>query len=301
MTFSLWFCSAPVAGIGLRHPSRTAGSTHPVTSDTVSTVGGLLPKKLLDRVADIDPQLPGMDATDFGMAPGERLRDAVTRSWNRMSALWAHFRRAEQAGGCSVSSGGGSGVFHAGGAGPLSVAAGTTARMTRQSWLRPLFDELGFAGLSTVSSLTTGATIPGDTSSSTPVGTGTPTAGKSYAISHEWAGRVPVPLLGWRTPVDRRTPGLRGAAAASPHGLVQEFLNRSEPHLWGIVSTGRVANPEEKNTEEILKWAEEHVQRLTRNMMWENSDYGGYWKAPNRQDQAMSPALSISIVAEVLA
>ena len=31
-----------------------------------------------------------------------------------------------------------------------------------------------------------------------------------------------------------------GAAAASPHGLVQEFLNRSEPHLWGMVSNGRV-------------------------------------------------------------
>ena len=31
---------------------------------------------------------------------------------------------------------------------------------------------------------------------------------------------------------------MRGAAAANPHGLVQEFLNRSPGHLWGIVSNG---------------------------------------------------------------
>ena len=26
---------------------------------------------------------------------------------------------------------------------------------------------------------------------------------------------------------------------ASPHGLVQEFLNRSDDHLWAFVSNGR--------------------------------------------------------------
>src|SRR5205814_2949773 len=39
--------------------------------------------------------------------------------------------------------------------------------------------------------------------------------------------------------LDRRTPGLAGAARRSPHSLVQELLNRSDDHLWGFVSNGR--------------------------------------------------------------
>ena len=41
-------------------------------------------------------------------------------------------------------------------------------------------------------------------------------------------------------PLDRRTEGVAGAAKAAPHGMVQAFLNRSEAHLWGMVSNGRV-------------------------------------------------------------
>ena len=38
--------------------------------------------------------------------------------------------------------------------------------------------------------------------------------------------------------LDRRAAGQRGAAAANPHGLVQEFLERSDAHPWAIVSNG---------------------------------------------------------------
>ena len=31
---------------------------------------------------------------------------------------------------------------------------------------------------------------------------------------------------------------MAGAARLSPHSLVQEFLNRSEHHLWGVVGNG---------------------------------------------------------------
>ena len=51
---------------------------------------------------------------------------------------------------------------------------------------------------------------------------------------------MPVHLVGARVPIDRRTPGAVGAARTSPHGLVQEFLNRSDRHLWAIVSNGRL-------------------------------------------------------------
>ena len=47
-----------------------------------------------------------------------------------------------------------------------------------------------------------------------------------------------VHLVGRGLSLDRRAAGQRGAAAANPHGLVQEFLNRSDGHLWAIVSNG---------------------------------------------------------------
>ena len=174
--------------------------------EAVSVLGALLSRELLERVDNADPKLTGLKAVDYGLAPGERKRDAITRSWQRLIALWVGFQQAE-----------------------ASLALDETGTsLTRERWLLPLLDELGFAGLPLVQSLTA---IEG--SSDSP-------AGKDYAISHEWAGCVPVHLMGWRVDVDRRSPRVRGASKASPHGLVQEFLNHSDDHLWGIVSNGRV-------------------------------------------------------------
>jgi hypothetical protein len=38
--------------------------------------------------------------------------------------------------------------------------------------------------------------------------------------------------------LDKRAAGVRGASTANPHSLVQEFLNRSDAHDWGVVSNG---------------------------------------------------------------
>lgn len=172
-----------------------------MTAGAISTVGGLLTREFLERLDRSDSALPGLKPTDFELAPSERLRDAITRSWNRLGALWTTFKREEQA---------------------LPDTDHSATKLTRERCLLPLLGELGFAGLDAVQSLTPGSD------------------GKAYAISHEWRGRVPVHLMGWRTAIDRRTAGLRGAAAASPHGLLQEFLNSSDAHLWGIVSNGKV-------------------------------------------------------------
>ena len=48
----------------------------------------------------------------------------------------------------------------------------------------------------------------------------------------------PIHLLGCRIDLDRRQKGVAGAAKSSPHGLVQEFLNRSDDHLWGFITNG---------------------------------------------------------------
>ena len=174
--------------------------------EAVSVLGALLSRELLERVDSVDPKLPGMKAVDYSLAPGERIRDAITRSWQRLTALWAGFRQAE-----------------------VSLALDETGTsLTRERWLLPLLDELGFAGLPLVQSLTVKE------------GSSESAAGKDYAISHEWAGCVPVHLMGWRVDVDRRSSGVRGASKASPHGLVQDFLNHSDDHLWGIVTNGRM-------------------------------------------------------------
>jgi hypothetical protein len=66
---------------------------------------------------------------------------------------------------------------------------------------------------------------------------GTLISGKTYPISHR-AGvgeeSPPVDIEGFRIDLDRR-PQVR---RLSPQALVQEYLNNSEEHLWGIVTNG---------------------------------------------------------------
>jgi hypothetical protein len=89
--------------------------------------------------------------------------------------------------------------------------------LTNDRWTVPLLRELGFGLL--------------------PTSAGPEVGGRSYAISR-FLGPVPVHLVGCGLSLDRRAAGVRGAAAANPHGLVQEFLNRSTGSQWGIVSNG---------------------------------------------------------------
>jgi len=89
--------------------------------------------------------------------------------------------------------------------------------VTNEKWNIPLLRELGFGLLPT----TAGPEIDG----------------RTYAINR-FFGATPIHLVGCGVSLDHRAPGVRGAAAANPHGLVQEFLNRSKGHLWAIVSNG---------------------------------------------------------------
>jgi hypothetical protein len=89
--------------------------------------------------------------------------------------------------------------------------------LTNDRWSLPLLRELGFGLLPT----TAGPEI----------------GGRTYAINR-FFGPVPMHLVGCGLSLDRRAAGVRGAASVNPHGLVQEFLNRSPGHLWAIVSNG---------------------------------------------------------------
>ena len=85
--------------------------------------------------------------------------------------------------------------------------------VTRERWLLPLFQELGYGRLIAAKPLTVDE--------------------KTYAVSHAWQKTL-IHLVGFRADLDRR-----GGQTASPHGLVQEFLNRSDGHLWAFLSNGR--------------------------------------------------------------
>jgi hypothetical protein len=162
-------------------------------SSYTQTTGGLLPPELLRRIADLDKKLGGLEAQDYHLV-GERIDEAISRSWGRMLAVWDGFREARA------------------GLPPGEAATG----LTRERLLLPLFKELGYGHLV--------------------LARGLEVAGKSYPISHHWNG-VPIHLVGAGVDLDRRTPGAAGAARQSPHGLVQEYLNRSDA-LWGLVSNG---------------------------------------------------------------
>jgi hypothetical protein len=89
--------------------------------------------------------------------------------------------------------------------------------LTRERWLLVLFEELRFGRLQTARAVEID--------------------GKSYPVSHVWE-HVPIHLVGCNVPLDRRSARVAGAATHSPHGLLQELLNRSEERLWGFVSNG---------------------------------------------------------------
>lgn len=59
---------------------------------------------------------------------------------------------------------------------------------------------------------------------------------KAYPISHV-RYNCPIHLVSFRRDLDRRVDTAQGKLP-SPHGMVQELLNRSQAHLWAFVSNG---------------------------------------------------------------
>ena len=91
--------------------------------------------------------------------------------------------------------------------------------LTRDRWLQILLDQLGYGRVP----LTGAGGITIDD--------------KSFPVSH-LSGPVPIHLLGERIELDKRTAGVPGAAGQAPQSMVQELLNRTDDHLWAILSNG---------------------------------------------------------------
>lgn len=162
---------------------------------SIHTEGALLPIDLLQRILAGDAELGGLTPDDYHLHGKEKLNEAVNRSWNRLQSAWA--------------------AFQAGRNRLENSEPGTT--LTRERWLLPLFQELGYGRLATTKTVEI--------------------EGKAYPISHGWAN-VPIHLVGCGIDLDRRAPGVAGASKSSPHSLVQELLNRADDRLWGILSNG---------------------------------------------------------------
>ncbi len=165
----------------------------------IRTEGSLIPPDLLGRLLE-GTDLPGIRAEDYHLGAGLKLNEAISRSWTHLLRIWTAFRRSTEV--------------------LPETDLGTT--LTREKWLLQLFQELGYGRLI----------------SATPF----EIDGKTYPISHIWKGEhyhVPFHLVSFRADLDRRSDQrIQGASKASPHGLVQEFLNRSDDHLWAMVSNG---------------------------------------------------------------
>ncbi len=89
--------------------------------------------------------------------------------------------------------------------------------LTRERWLLPLFAALDYGRLYTIKPFEV--------------------EGKSYPISHAWQ-YTPIHLVGCQVDLDHLARSTASGLRNSPFSLVQEFLNRSGEHLWGIVSNG---------------------------------------------------------------
>ncbi len=93
----------------------------------------------------------------------------------------------------------------------------TSAAAVRERWLLVLLQELGYGRLPAHAG-------------------GIDVEDHHYPVSHLWQ-HVPIHLLGPGVDLDRRNPGVQGATRA-PQAMVQELLNRTDEHLWAIVSNG---------------------------------------------------------------
>ncbi|WP_422733373.1 Eco57I restriction-modification methylase domain-containing protein [Micromonospora sp. WMMD558] len=165
----------------------------------VHTIGGLIPADMLVRIAE-GKDVSGAKPADYRVIGSRSVRDDAERHWDYLKSVWKELRDRL----------------------PVAPEAETPADPTGLAvtqWLEPLFAELGFGRLTALG-------VTGITSDD---------GAKTFAISHRW-NHVPIHLAPWNAAPDKRP---AGAGSVPPQSLVQELLNRSEAHLWGVLTNGR--------------------------------------------------------------
>ena len=143
---------------------------------------------------------PGQPAADFGLDKRASLVDEVSAIWSEVRSYWEAFQHRLAR---------------------VQARSESATTVTREQWVLPLLESLGY----TLTFQRAAAEVDG----------------RSYAISHrvgEAEQAPPVHIVAFDQALGDRPPAGRGALA--PHALLQDYLNRSDDALWGIVTNGRV-------------------------------------------------------------
>lgn len=166
----------------------------------VTTVGGLLPADMLLRIAEAR-NLPGTKPADYGLPASVPVRDEAERAWEYLKPLWRDLRAALPS----------DPVTGAPSADPTGRAG--------SDWLAQLFRKLDFGALTEVGA----AGIPADSDPE-----------KRFPVSHRH-GPALVHLVAWNQELDKRP----AAGQVPAQSMLQDCLNRTEAHLWAVLTNGR--------------------------------------------------------------
>lgn len=97
---------------------------------TITTEGSILPVDLLQRISEGDRDLDGLTSESYHLS-GEKLNEAVSRSWNRLLGAWSAFQKDASR--------------------LPETDLGTS--VSRERWLLPLFSVLGYGRLVTAKAI----------------------------------------------------------------------------------------------------------------------------------------------------
>ncbi|WP_242025674.1 endonuclease domain-containing protein [Phormidium tenue] len=181
-----------------------------------------------DYLADlVTGSIKGQAPEDFGFAKADKLADEIATVWGEAKKFWAGFKKSREESSFSES--------------------GTTE--TRKAWVVPLLYNLGYLpsfrgevevidGQSFAISHRAG--MPSPPSPLSQKGRGGERESEILSPSPRGRGargegEPPIHITGCRIRLDHKPPS--GNPRLSAHGLMQEYLNRTE-HLWGITTNG---------------------------------------------------------------
>ncbi|WP_328641425.1 Eco57I restriction-modification methylase domain-containing protein [Streptomyces canus] len=166
----------------------------------VTTVGGLLPADMLLRIPEAR-NLPGTKSADYGLPSSVPVRNEAERAWEYLKPLWRDLRTALPA---DPETG--------------APAADPTGR-AGTDWLSQLFRKLDFGALTEVGAAGIAADSDPD---------------KRFPVSHRH-GPALVHLIPWNQDLDKRP----AAGQVPAQSMLQDCLNRTEAHLWAVLTNGR--------------------------------------------------------------